>query len=227
MPQLEEIAAGNAIPDTIEQITMSLAALAQIARIIVPVSSLLLAQARKVHFRQDVRAWAAWAKQHTGYEGAILHHRRAIGDMLIAVLPKDKKTFRTLIELPEDKLLCLTRIKPSEMQQFVATHSVKSLSRGEVRQAVSIWLGEPQPEENQPFLPGFNKIIEAIEKIEPEELATAVTDSEIAQKAMIGGMSMLAAAVEFHKKEKNLAVLDALQSALRDEADKIADIMKG
>lgn len=227
LPDLEKIASGDALPDTIEEITGCLGALFRMSRLIVPVSSLLLAQARKMHFLRDVRAWVAWAKEHTGYDGSVLHHRRAIGDMLVAVLPRDKKTFRILASLPEDKLLCLTRLKPAEMQQFIAMHNVRAISRCAVRQAVSAWLGEPQPEDDQPLLPGFNKLIKAMEDIEPEELKTLVTDHTIAQKALVGGMSMLGAAVEFHKREKDFAVLEALQAALRDEADKIAAIMKG
>ena len=225
--ELEKIAEGEFLPESLEEIASSLSALFLIAKLIVPVSSLLIAQARKKHFHNNTRAWTDWVKTNTGYEGAILHHRRAIGDLLIAVRDKDAKTFRKLIDLPEDKLITLTRIKPSEIPQFVATNDVKALSRAALRNAVSLWLGEPVQEDKQLILPGFSKILDEIDKIELDGLINAVTDMDVAQKVMIGGMSMLAAAVEFHKKGKNLAVLEALQNALRDEADKIAEAMKG
>ncbi len=225
--ELEKIAEGESLPESLEEIASSLSSLFLIAKLIVPVSSLLIAQARKKHFPRDTRAWGEWVRKNTGFDGAVLHHRRAIGDLLIAVRDKDVKTFRKMIELPEDKLITLSRIKPAEIPQFVAANDVKALSRAALRNAVSLWLGEPVPENKQLLLPGFAKILDEIEKIEPDDLIHAVTDIEVAQKVMIGGMSMLTAAIEFHKKGKNLAVLEALQNALRDEADKIADAMKG
>lgn len=223
---LEKIAEGEYLPESLEEITSSLSALFRVARLIVPLSSLLIAQARKKHYRNNTRAWVDWARHNTGYEGSVLHHRRAIGDLLLAVRDKDVKSFKKLFYLPEDKILTLTRINPGEIPQFIAANDVRALTRAALRNAVAAWLGEPVQEDKQLLLPGFDRILGEIEKIDPDELVNAVTDMEVAQRVMVGGMSMLAAAVEYHKKERNLAVLEALQNALRDEADKIAMVIK-
>ena len=226
--ELEKIAAGECLPEDLDELAGCLGQLFRIARLTVPVSAIVLAQARRKHFAGNIGGWTRWAYELTGYERAVLHHRRAIGDMLLAQREKNISAFRRLVLLTEDRLIVLTRLSHGELPAFMSMNAVEAMSRDRLREAVAEWLGEePAPAaEREPELPGFSKLLDAVQNVKPQEVISYVDTPETANKFMHGGIVMMAAAVEFHKREKNNNMLGALRDALLDEAEKITLAMK-
>lgn len=219
--RLDLIASGDFLPDSMEELESCLTELFALARMIVPVSAIILAQARRRHFSGSTTDWAKWASALTGYEGAVLHHRRAIGDMLLAQRGKDSRIFTRLAALTEDRLIVLTRLSHSELGAFMSVNTVETFSRDKLREAVAAWLGEEPRDAKEPELPGFSRLLDIIQDIEPNKVIKQVDSLPTANKFMHGGIVMMAAAVEYHKREKNIEVLEALKDALLDEAKKI------
>ena len=94
------------LPESLDAAAEAIAYLAESARTAIPSMAMLLAYARKQ--MRNVADWVEWAEKHSGLEGDDLHHRRAIGDLLL-----DYRTtghFTMLFNLDQQKLLALYRV---------------------------------------------------------------------------------------------------------------------
>jgi hypothetical protein len=69
-----------------------------------------------------------------------VHHKRAIGEMLIR--QRDRVSYTTLLQLSQDKLLSLTRLPPPKFEAFMEAADPRTQSRDQVRARVGKWLGE-------------------------------------------------------------------------------------
>ena len=222
MTDLTEILNGQ-IPVSLEDKTKAAGNLLFLSRRIVPVTSLLIAAARRDNFAHDLAGWAQWCRETLDLTGSDRDHRRAIGDLLLDVR-EQTAVYNTLFTLPFDKLLPLTRIVSDQIPAFLSHHDVRTMGRDEVRMAVAEWLGETPKEKavETPDLPGFAAALEAISLMEPEAICVRVSDETAAQTALSAGLGLLGASLAYHKREKkDLELLQGLRASLLDEVKEL------
>ena len=228
MIDMEKLLSG-AIPETLEDKTAAAAAIVRIARRIVPVTSLLIAAARRDHFKKSVTEWTEWCSDNFDLDGAERDHRRAIGDLLLAVR-ENADLFETLFTLSFDKLHALTRIPANQIAAFLShLPDVSRMTRDDLRIAVKQWLGEEVTERkkltdpDQPALPGFTDAVGTILRIPPQQLLDEVKDDACAKRLLDGGFRLVGSALEFKKQEKHPDVLflQSVKAALVQEIEEI------
>ena len=225
MTDLAEILNGQ-IPASLEDKTAAAGNLVYLSRRIVPVTSLLVASARRDNFAHDPAGWAQWCRENMELEGSDRDHRRAIGDLLLDVRDQND-VYNTLFGLPFDKLLVLTRISADQIAAFLSHYDVRKMRRDEVRAAVAEWLGEtPKEKDATPDLPGFAAALEAISCMEPDAICVRVSDEAAAQSALSAGLGLLGASLAYHKRErKDLELLQGLRASLLDEVKELEGII--
>lgn len=229
MIDMEKLLSG-AIPESLTEKTEAAGAIIRIARRIVPVTSLLIAAARRDHFRQSVTEWTAWCAENFDLDGAERDHRRAIGELLLAVR-ENTDLFETLFALSFDKLHALTRIPAEQIAAFLShlPGDVAKMTRDNLRDEVKRWLGETVQERkggrnpDQPELPGFSDAVGAILRMQPQQLLDEVTDNESAKRLLDGGFRLVGSALEFKKRESvpDVAFLQSVKAALIQEIEEI------
>ena len=229
MIDMEKLLSG-AIPESLTEKTEAAGAIIRIARRIVPVTSLLIAAARRDHFRQSVTEWTAWCAENFDLDGAERDHRRAIGELLLAVR-ENTDLFETLFALSFDKLHALTRIPAEQIAAFLShlPGDVAKMTRDDLRDEVKRWLGETVRERKdaanseQPELPGFSEVVGTILRMPPQQLLDEVTDSECAKRLLDGGFRLVGSALEFKKREEHPDVLflQSVKAALIQEIEEI------
>ena len=229
MIDMEKLLSGS-IPESLEEKTEAAGAIIRIARRIVPVTSLLIASARRDHFGKSVTDWTAWCAENFDLDGAERDHRRAIGDLLLAVR-ENTDLFATLFALSFDKLHALTRIPADQVAAFLSHLSadVARMSRDDLRDEVKRWLGETVQDRkggrnpDQPELPGFSEAVGAILSMQPQQLLDEVTDNESAKRLLDGGFRLVGSALEFKKREPvpDVAFLQSVKAALIQEIEEI------
>lgn len=229
MIDMEKLLSG-AIPESLAEKTEAAGAIIRIARRIVPVTSLLIAAARRDHFRQSVTEWTAWCAENFDLDGAERDHRRAIGELLLAVR-ENTDLFETLFALSFDKLHALTRIPAEQIAAFLShlPGDVAKMTRDNLRDEVKRWLGETVQERkggrnpDQPELPGFSDAVGAILRMQPQQLLNEVTDNESAKRLLDGGFRLVGSALEFKKREPvpDVAFLQSVKAALIQEIEEI------
>lgn len=221
----EEIIKGN-IPSSLEEKTLAASNLVYISRRIVPVTSLLIASARRDNFPRDVSGWIAWCRTSLELEGSDRDHRRAIGDLLLDT--RDQTVvYNTLFLLPFDKLLAMTRIPADQVAAFLSHYKVAEMDREKVRKAVAEWLCEAVKEkEPEPELTGFEEALAAIGVMKPAEICVQIADETVANSALSAGLGLLGASLEWHKREKrDLSLLQGLRASLLDEVKALEEII--
>ena len=223
--ELTEILEGN-IPESLEEKGIAASNLIYLSRKIVPVTSLLIAAARRDNFAHDLSGWTQWCREKMELDGSDRDHRRAIGDMLLDVR-EQPAVYNTLFDLGFDKMLVLTRISADQLKAFLSHYDVKRMKRDDVRAAVAEWLGEPQKEKvAEPDLPGFSAALEAISLMEPAAICVRVADEKAANDALSAGLGLLGASLAFHKKEKkDLELLQGLRASLLEEVRELEGII--
>ena len=229
MIDMEKLLSGS-IPESLEEKTEAAGAIIRIARRIVPVTSLLIASARRDHFGKSVTEWTAWCSENFDLDGAERDHRRAIGDLLLAVR-ENIDLFETLFALSFDKLHALTRIPAAQVAAFLSHLSadVARMSRDDLRDEVKRWLGETVQDRkggrnpDQPELPGFSDAVGAILRMQPQQLLDEVTDNASAKRLLDGGFRLVGSALEFKKREPvpDVAFLQSVKAALIQEIEEI------
>lgn len=223
---LDDILAGI-LPQSLEEYTSACGELLKLARRIVPVSALLVASCRREHFFGQTAAWVEWAKEAIGLEGSELHHRRAIGDLLLDTRDVHEASFRRLFELDSRKLLPLCQISQDQIVAFLKEYKVEKMSREEVRDAVKVFLGLTLDMPRQPKLPGFDEAVEAVSRLDADAMRFAINDPELALKSLAAGMGLLGAAVEYQKsiKKPDVDLLIDLRKTLLDEAEAVGKVI--
>ena len=228
MIDMDKLLSGS-IPESLEGKTEAAGAIIRIARRIVPVTSLLIAAARRDHFKKSVTEWTEWCSDNFELDGAERDHRRAIGDLLLAVR-ENADLFETLFALSFDKLHALTRIPADQLAAFLSHFKdVSKMTRDDLRDEVKRWLGETvQKRKNttspdQPELPGFSDAVGTILRMPPQLLLNEVTDSDCAKRLLDGGFRLVGSALEFKKREEHPDVLflQSVKAALIQEIEEI------
>lgn len=211
------------LPESLEDYTAACGELIKLARRIVPVSALLVASCRREHFFGQRAAWVEWAKEATGLDGSELHHRRAIGDLLLDTRDVHEPSFRRLFELDSRKLLPICQISKDQIVAFLKEYKVEGMSREEVRDAVKVFLGLTLDMPRQPKLPGFDEAVEAVSRLDANAMRYAINDPDLALKSLAAGMGLLGAAVEFQRstKKPDVELLMDLRKTLLDEAEQV------
>lgn len=206
------------IPFSLEEKTLAAKDLLYLSKRIVPVTSLLIASARRDNFENDTSSWTSWCRENLEMDGSDRDHRRAIGDMLLDTRAEEK-VYDTLFFLPFDKLLSLTRIPAGELAAFLSHYRVKNLKREEVRDAVAQWRGEEIKERNiTEDLPGFSAALGAITAMTPDAVCIRVSDANSANMALRASFRLLGASLNYHKTfEKNVEFLQQMKLELMDE----------
>lgn len=223
--ELNEILNGQ-IPASLEEKTAAAGNLVYLSRRIVPVTSLLIAAARRDNFDRDLAGWTQWCRESLDLDGSDRDHRRAIGDLLLDVRDQTD-VYNILFTLAFDKLLPLTRIPSDQIAAFLSHHDVKSMKRDDVRAAVAEWLGEkPREKAETPDLPGFAAALEAISCMEPAAICVRIADETAATNALSAGLGLLGASLAYHKREKkDLELLQGLRASLLDEVKELEGII--
>ena len=207
------------IPYSLEEKTMAAKDFLYFSKRIVPVTSLLIASARRDHFENDTASWARWCRENLEMEGSDRDHRRKIGEMLLDARG-DTIVYNTLFKLAFDKLLSLTRLKTEEIAAFLSHYAVKDMTREEVRNAVSQWLNEEVKERSSSTvnIPGLTAALGAISDMTPDALCVRISDPAMANMALNSSLMLLDAGLNFHKTQvKNVEFLQKLKLELLDE----------
>ncbi len=205
------------------------AKIVHMAKRMVPLISLAVARARRDNFGDDANKWSQWCEEHTLLCGSELHHRRAIGDMLLFTQEQNSALFEELFVLDCNKLLAITRISLSELKAFIAQLDKKlcDLSRDEVRNAVRQWIGEtPKNIVQQLTFPGFDEVLKSAESLDVESLYDAVSNISIAEKSLSTGFKFVGASLEYLKRNKDFHALKSAKESLLSEILDIEQAMK-
>ena len=220
------------IPETLEGKTAAAGQLVRIARRIVPVTSLLIASARRDHFAGAVAAWADWCRETFDIDGADRDHRRAIGDLLLGVRD-NTALFQMLFQLQFDKLHALTRIPATQLPAFLSHlgSNIARMTREELRDAVKLWIGEEVPQHKSDASaksaamadPAFSAMLDAILRMSPENLLSEVHDENSAAAILNSGFRLMGSALEYKKSEPmpDVEFLSSVKSALLGEIAEI------
>ena len=200
-------------------------------------TAVAVALIRRDHIR-DVAEWVAWARDNFHLEGSYLHHLHKVGKMLIGLreccnnTADARKGAECCNNTGFDKLLPVTRIPAEQLAAFLSHLSkpIDKLTRGEVRAAVAEWLGDAGRATSggvQPELPGFDRALDTVVRLDPEALVAAVNDDDKAAQSLRAGMGLLGAALEFEKRREcpDVQTLQAAKAALLSEIDEIEAVI--
>ena len=206
------------IPFSLEEKTLAAKDLFYISKRIVPVTSLLIASARRDNFSDRTGEWTQWCRENLEMEGSDRDHRRAIGEMLLDTRD-NHHIYNLLFSLSFDKLYALTRLKIEELPPFLSHYRVKDMTREEVRDAVAQWNNEEVKERNTTEdLPGFTAALGALNAMTPDALCVRISDPAMANMALHSSLMLLDAGLNFHKTQvKNVEFLQKLKLELMDE----------
>ena len=210
------------LPQTLEEAAASLRALARAGRRAWPESAQLLAHARRRWFHADPRGWAEWARETCGAHGSDLHHRRAAGDMLLAV--RGRKCFAALMDTDKDMLTALTRIPPEQLPAFLSANPPEGMGRDALRAAVAAWLGEEPGGSGGPTPASLAKAMAramALAGGDPMRLADAIRTAEDARRAADAARAIWTAAAV---RMAELGDREGLLAARCDMADLAAQM---
>ena len=206
------------IPFSLEEKTLAAKDFLYFSKRIVPVTSLLIASARRDHFENDTAGWARWCRENLEMEGSDRDHRRKIGEMLLDT-KGDTIVYNTLFKLPFDKLLSLARLPIEQLGAFLSHYAVKEMTREEVRDAVCQWLNEEVKERSSiENIPGLTAALGAISDMSLDALCVRICDPDIANMALNSSLMLLDAGLNYHKTQvKNVEFLQKLKLELLDE----------
>ena len=84
-----------------------------------------------------------------------------------------------------------------------------------------------RPRGVQPELPGFDRALDTVVRLDPEALVAAVNDDDKAAQSLRAGMGLLGAALEFEKRREcpDVQTLQAAKAALLSEIDEIEAVI--
>jgi len=115
--------------------------------------------------RDGAIEWREWGQERYGCSREYIHHMRAVGDMILEFIRMqknetcvtcntDEETNKTcytvtLLSLDFCKLLSLTRLPIEKTKEILDTVQLVDMSRDEVREIVSMALGEKPQEKNK------------------------------------------------------------------------------
>lgn len=238
---MEAIAAGE-FGFSAEELTGAVEFALRVSARTAATTAVAVALVRRDHIR-DAAAWVNWARERFGLEGSYLHHLHKVGKMLIGLREclgdtqreccnNTVNLYRRLFATDWDKLYAVTRIPAEQLAAFLSHLSkpIDKMTRGEVRTAVAEWLGESgrtAAESVQPDLPGFDRALDTVWRLEPADLVAAVNNDDKAAQSLRAGMGLLGAALEFEKRREcpDVATLQAAKAALLSEVEEIEEVI--
>ena len=214
---IARVAEGAPVPADLDGKERAHEALARAARLLVPVSCVIVAAARRDNFASDPAGWVRWARRVTGLDGSELHHRAAVGRLLLDLRDDEPRLYRDLFAADARKVLPLTRLRRADLPAFLSRHRVAAMSRDQVRAAVAEWLGEDAaPAPSQLALPGFEGFLDAIADADPADVARSVSTPERARKGAAAGLRMVAASAAYWCSEGDALSVQELRKALAE-----------
>lgn len=214
------------LPVSLDDEAAAVAALAEAGAFLAPAMAILLADARRRMPRRD--EWVAWASRLSGLEGDDLHHRRAIGDLLLDLREGELPLYQRLLTCDQQKLLALYRLPRKDVKVFLARHpDFQRTSRDAVRRAVSEWLGEaPAEKQQRPFSAAAGRVLADIAQWSDETCASAVADAQQAEQAALSGARLMAAAAVFHGRNGDVQACLAILRELDETRDSLRSIVE-
>ena len=214
------------LPVSLEDEARAISALAQAGAMLAPAMAILIADARRRIARRD--EWVAWATRFSGLEGDDLHHRRAIGDLLLDLRDIDLALYQRLLACDQQKLLALYRLERKDVRLFLARHpDFQRASRDAVRRAVSEWLGEPPAEKHARSLSAASsRLLADIAGWSDEACAAAVEDTAQAELSAASGARLMAAAAVFHGRRGDLQACLAILRELDETRESLRAIVE-
>ena len=211
------------LPETLDAAAEAIAYLAESARTAIPSMAMLLSFARRE--MNNVTDWVAWAEKYSGLEGDDLHHRRAIGDLLLDY--RGTGHFAMLFSLDQQKLLALYRVHRTQagaLTPFLSRYpNITTMTRDQVRLAVGDWLGEGKSAKTQLLLPGFEKFFTAINSASDEAIATMVTSHAQAASAATTARKLVDAAKSYFGANSDMQELVSLKATVKSMLDELDD----
>lgn len=243
--KIEDIEKG-VIPQELNTITAQITDVLKFSRRVRAYLAVLITQARRKYFVDDVTEWIDWCKEQ-GIAAADIHPLRQTGDLLLDILPHDLELYERLFLLDTDKSRAIGRLKAKVtakltlidvVQKFLAAYPPEKQNREKVRHCVAFCLGEVNslelPEESkkskknkyQPTLwDGIGIILERDDQDFEEMAMSEDFNANSAFKFAIGGLGLLTASKSYWKTHNiDSKKLTTIEKALRDEADQIAAI---
>ena len=205
------------LPDSLEDARRTIAYLAESARSTIPSMAMLLAYARSQF--PSIADWVQWATTCSGLEGDDLHHRRAIGDILLAY--RDQTCFKVLFSLDQQKMLALYRIHRKSaagaLRPFLSRYpSIATMTREECRNAVADWLGESRNAPVQLTIPGIDKFFANVTGATDEAIANMVATPAQASSASLTARRLVDAAKAYYGLEGDVQAMIALKAQLAE-----------
>ena len=187
----------------------------------------IVGDARRL-FANDAE-WAAWIDRTFKPSNASDRcHLIAVGRLLTGLRDKGDcialQCYCEIFVLSFQKLLVLTQLPLEQVPAFVShTPEIAKMDRGQLRNAVAVWLGEAAPAtaKVQPLLPGFDEALDAIVAIDEEEIfkisESKGFDQKMALKMSYSGATLCQASIGYiadHIDEVDAEMLDELASAI-------------
>lgn len=139
--QMVPVAIGH-VPGTLEACTALMRVAALAANVPGAVRCIAIARARQLYTDARAGEWIQWVFEEWPEltNKSEVHHKRAIGDMLIR--EHEGVWYTTLIQLSQDKLLAMTRLPADKLTPFMEAADPRNQTREQVRARVGKWLGE-------------------------------------------------------------------------------------
>lgn len=196
------------------------------------VLAVVVAKAR-AEFIQDTAQWVEWCRENFALEGNYLHRLHKIGRMLLeCIMIHSDKFYNKIFELDWEKQYTLSRIPVKQIAGFVSglRKPIDKMTRGELRVAVSEYLGETAKTTevgDQLELPGFGKALDTVVRLEPAQLVKAVNDEQAASQSFRAGCLLLGATLDYQRRQPipDVRLLTSLKAGLLDEIKAIEDIL--
>lgn len=229
----ERIAAGE-FAFSSEELTGAIMFSLQVSTRTAATTAIAITLIRRDHIT-DLGEWVKWARETVRLEGSHLHHLHKIGKMMLdlrSVARNTDKLYRRLYPMGFNKLLPLTCLPGEQLEAFCSHYpTLEDMPRETVRDAVKAWpslidaktAAPGKRVDEQPDLPGFDAIFDAIVHIDNEELFGRVDNDDRAQRSLVAGLSFLEATLHYHCAR---AIPDAclLASIKADLLTKVKDI---
>lgn len=143
-----------------------------------------------------------------------------------------EKTYSLVFALCFDKQHVLTRIPVQNLPAFLShlRKPIDKMTRGELRVAVSEYLGETAKTTevgDQLELPRFGKALDTVVRLEPAQLVKAVNDEQAASQSFRAGCLLLGATLDYQRRQPipDVRLLTNLKAGLLDEIKAIEDIL--
>jgi hypothetical protein len=179
--------------------------------------SVIIARARQL---LPLKEWIAWCDVNFNQDTQARSHLAAVGKLLLAVLDENPKSYRKLFPLDFEKLYALTAIPQAQLGAFLVPviDRLQGMTRELVRLEVAKFLGKPGSDrKRQPFLPGFESLLDTLTQADDAQMAAAVQSEETAAKAIQASQRILGSAIVFYHSQDDILKLHEIKTYIKTE----------